>query len=68
MIKIDDPTRVLDPVGYIDVNRGKRSIMLNLKTEEGRGVFWKLVENGGRDSGKQPEVSSGAAWASGTKR
>ncbi len=45
VIKIDDPTRILDPVGYIDVNRGKRSIMLNLKTEEGREVFWKLVEN-----------------------
>ena len=44
VIKIDDPTRILDPVGYIDVNRGKRSIMLNLKTEEGRAVFWKLVE------------------------
>ncbi|MCE2501326.1 MAG: CoA transferase [Dehalococcoidia bacterium] len=45
VIKIDDPTRTLDPVGYIDVNRGKRSIMLNLKTDEGRDVFWKLVEN-----------------------
>ncbi len=44
VIKIDDPTRTLDPVGYIDVNRGKRSIMLNLKTGEGRAVFWKLVE------------------------
>ena len=38
VIKIDDPTRILDPVGYIDVNRGKRSIMLNLKTEEGKAV------------------------------
>ena len=45
VIKIDDPTRILDPIGYIDVNRGKRSIMLNLKTEEGRSVFWKLVES-----------------------
>ena len=45
VIKIDDPTRILDPVGYIDVNRGKRSIMLNLKTEEGRAVFWRLVES-----------------------
>ena len=44
VIKIDDPTRILDPVGYIDVNRGKRSIMLNLKSDEGRAVFWKLVE------------------------
>ena len=45
VIKIDDPTRILDPIGYIDVNRGKRSIMLNLKTDEGRAVFWKLVES-----------------------
>ncbi len=45
VIKIDDPTRILDPIGYIDVNRGKRSIMLNLKSEEGRAVFWKLVES-----------------------
>ena len=44
VIKIDDPTRILDPVGYIDVNRGKRSIMLNLKTEAGRAAFWRLVE------------------------
>ena len=45
VIKIDDPTRTLDPVGYIDVNRGKRSIMLDLKSEDGRAVFWKLVES-----------------------
>ena len=45
VIKIDDPTRILDPIGYIDVNRGKRSIMLNLKTAEGRAVFWRLVES-----------------------
>ena len=45
VIKIDDPTRILDPIGYIDVNRGKRSIMLNLKSDEGREVFWKLVES-----------------------
>jgi crotonobetainyl-CoA:carnitine CoA-transferase CaiB-like acyl-CoA transferase len=44
VIKIDDPTRPGDPVGYIDVNRGKRSIELNLKTEEGRTIFWRLVD------------------------
>jgi crotonobetainyl-CoA:carnitine CoA-transferase CaiB-like acyl-CoA transferase len=45
VIKIDDPTRLTDPVGYVDVNRGKRSIMLNLKTREGKEVFWRLVES-----------------------
>jgi crotonobetainyl-CoA:carnitine CoA-transferase CaiB-like acyl-CoA transferase len=44
VIKIDDPTRPGDPVGYIDVNRGKRSIELNLKTQEGRAIFWRLVD------------------------
>jgi crotonobetainyl-CoA:carnitine CoA-transferase CaiB-like acyl-CoA transferase len=44
VIKIDDPTRPGDAVGYIDVNRGKRSIELNLKTEEGRAIFWRLVD------------------------
>lgn len=44
VIKIDDPTRTGDPVGYIDVNRGKRSIELNLKTAAGRDIFWKLVD------------------------
>ena len=44
VIKIDDPTRPGDPVGYIDVNRGKRSLELNLKTAAGRDIFWKLVD------------------------
>jgi crotonobetainyl-CoA:carnitine CoA-transferase CaiB-like acyl-CoA transferase len=44
VIKIDDPTRPGDPVGYIDVNRGKRSIELNLKTAAGRDIFWQLVD------------------------
>jgi crotonobetainyl-CoA:carnitine CoA-transferase CaiB-like acyl-CoA transferase len=44
VIKIDDPTRPGDPVGYMDVNRGKRSIELDLKTAAGRSIFWKLVD------------------------
>jgi crotonobetainyl-CoA:carnitine CoA-transferase CaiB-like acyl-CoA transferase len=44
VIKIDDPARPYDIVGNLDVNRGKRSIMINLKSEEGRAVFWKLVD------------------------
>lgn len=44
VIKIDDPSRPYDPSGSLDVNRGKRSILLNLKQEEGREVFFKLLE------------------------
>lgn len=45
VIKIDDPTRTGDAVGYLDVNRGKRSIELNLKTVAGRDIFWRLVDS-----------------------
>jgi crotonobetainyl-CoA:carnitine CoA-transferase CaiB-like acyl-CoA transferase len=55
VIKIDGPPRpsVLGngrpaadiPNAFnIEVNRGKRSIVLDLKTAEGREVFWKLAE------------------------
>ena len=44
VIKIDDPSRPYDYGGNLDVNRGKRSIQLDLKKEEGRQVFWKLLE------------------------
>ena len=44
VIKIDDPSRPYDYAGNLDVNRGKRSIQIDLKKEEGRQVFWKLVE------------------------
>ena len=44
VIKIDDPSRPYDFAGNIDVNRGKRSIQVDLKKEEGRQVFWKLLE------------------------
>ena len=44
VIKIDDPSRPYDPSGSLDVNRGKRSILLDLKKEEGRNVFFKLLE------------------------
>ena len=44
VIKIDDPSRPYDPSGSLDVNRGKRSILLDLKQEEGRSVFFKLLE------------------------
>lgn len=44
VIKIDDPARPYDISGSLDVNRGKRSILLDLKSDRGREVFWKLVE------------------------
>ena len=44
VIKIDDPSRPYDIAGNTDVNRGKRSIQINLKTKEGLEVFYKLLE------------------------
>ena len=44
VIKIDDPNRPYDYSGNLDVNRGKRSIQIDLKKEQGREVFWKLLE------------------------
>ena len=44
VIKIDDPERPYDITQTVDVNRGKRSIKLDLKTEKGKEVFWRLLE------------------------
>ena len=44
VIKIDDPARPYDPAGSLDVNRSKRSILLDLKTDAGRAVFLKLLD------------------------
>jgi crotonobetainyl-CoA:carnitine CoA-transferase CaiB-like acyl-CoA transferase len=44
VIKINDASRPVDMEGSLDVNRCKRSILLNLKSEEGREVFWRLVD------------------------
>ena len=44
VIKIDDPSRPYNIPGNTDVNRGKRSIQINLKTPEGLEVFYKLLE------------------------
>ena len=44
VVKIDDPNREGGIRLHNDVNRGKRSILLNLKSEEGLEAFWQLVE------------------------
>src|SRR5439155_5153663 len=44
VIKIDTPRRPANRV-HNDVNRGKRSILLDLKTPEGLDLFWRLVED-----------------------
>lgn len=45
VIKIDNPNRDSTIAFHNTVNRGKRSILLDLKSEEGRNVFWRLVED-----------------------
>jgi formyl-CoA transferase len=45
VIKINDAARPVDMEGSLDVNRGKRSILLDLKSEKGREVFWRLVDS-----------------------
>ncbi len=43
IIKIDSPHR--NPVNWhADVNRGKRTFLLDLKQPEGMAIFWKLVD------------------------
>jgi crotonobetainyl-CoA:carnitine CoA-transferase CaiB-like acyl-CoA transferase len=44
VIKIDNPSRGGYVQSHNDVNRGKRSILLDLKSTEGRDIFWKLVD------------------------
>jgi crotonobetainyl-CoA:carnitine CoA-transferase CaiB-like acyl-CoA transferase len=44
VIKIDSPTR--DTVAaHNDVNRAKKSIVLDLKSDEGKEIFWRMVED-----------------------
>ena len=43
VIKIDSPRRERN-MYHLDINRGKRSIFLDLRTPEGLAVFWQLVD------------------------
>ena len=45
VVKIDDPNRDGGVRLHNDVNRGKQSLLLDLKTAEGRELFWKLAED-----------------------
>ena len=45
VIKIDNPMRGATVARHNDINRGKRSILLDLKSGEGRDIFWKLLED-----------------------
>jgi len=40
-----DPLRELDPVAFERVNAGKKSVLLDLKSDEGRTRFWTLVRS-----------------------
>jgi len=44
IIKIDNPTRGGSVSSHNDVNRGKRSLLLDLKSDVGRDLFWRLLE------------------------
>ena len=44
VIKIDSPTRSEAIAFWNDVNRGKRSILLDLKSEDGQAAFWAMVD------------------------
>jgi crotonobetainyl-CoA:carnitine CoA-transferase CaiB-like acyl-CoA transferase len=45
VVKIDDPNREGGVAFHLDVNRGKRSVLLDLKTPAGLAVFWRLVDD-----------------------
>ncbi len=44
VVKIQPPMRPPNDTFHLDVNRGKRDILLNLAEPEGLEVFWRLVD------------------------
>ncbi len=43
VVRIDSPHRD-GVIFHTDINRGKRSLLMDLKTPEGLDIFWKLVD------------------------
>lgn len=43
VVRIDSPHRD-GVIFHVDINRGKRSLLMDLKTPEGLDIFWKLVD------------------------
>ncbi len=43
VVKVDDPVRHVSPFPWLDVNRGKRSIVIDLRRSEGAAVARALV-------------------------
>jgi crotonobetainyl-CoA:carnitine CoA-transferase CaiB-like acyl-CoA transferase len=46
VIKVDSLDRsIASPYSWLDVNRGKRSMRLDLKSSAGREILWRLIES-----------------------
>jgi crotonobetainyl-CoA:carnitine CoA-transferase CaiB-like acyl-CoA transferase len=45
VIKIDNPKRGSTVARHNDINRGKRSLLLDLKSTEGRDLFWHMLQD-----------------------
>ncbi len=45
VIKVDPPRSPFSAYGWLEVNRGKRSILVDLKRKEGKDVLWRLLED-----------------------
>jgi crotonobetainyl-CoA:carnitine CoA-transferase CaiB-like acyl-CoA transferase len=43
VLKVDDPQRPISPYGWLEVNRGKRSMLLDLRHDDAREILWRLV-------------------------
>ncbi len=43
VIKIDSPSRDVSPYGWLDVNRGKRSMLIDLRTAQGQEIVRQLL-------------------------